>query len=172
MEPDLISTPDELLNVFALLGINGGDNSPTFCGFDVEWGDDDGGAELLQLATTQRVALIDIPALSMTKEGAYALKETVGKLFANPSIWVVGFVCRQDMTRLRSSQCVLSEHWLGPTEAIVDVQTVVGKANPKLRVGIVQSVQSFSLEAPGQSRTIQFVDGPAAFKGTAGLCRH
>ena len=79
-------------------------------GFDVEWGDDHGAA-LLQIATSERVILIDIPALSETIQGADALKSTVGVLFANKQSTVVGFGCRQDVARLKASYCASESHW-------------------------------------------------------------
>ena len=142
--PELISTSDQLIISFVRLGF-GDDKVTGLYGFDAEWGDDDsGGVALLQIATTKDAILIDVPALSMTVDGTEALKQTVGKLFACPTTIVAGFACRQDMARLRSSPCLCTEHWLGHSEGIVDLQSMAGKAEPKLRrTGLSRACEHF-----------------------------
>lgn len=120
--PELTSTPEALVKAFSELGQCGG-----VYGFDVEWGDDHAGAALLQIGTSKAVILVDIPALSMTVEGAGALELTVGSLFASSECVVVGFGCRQDLSKLRSSPCARNNHWFGETTAVLDLQVLVGK---------------------------------------------
>jgi hypothetical protein len=119
--PQLTSTPEALVKAFSELGQHG-----DVYGFDVEWGDD-AGAALLQIGTSKGVVLVDIPALSMTVEGADALERTVGSLFASSKCVVIGFSCRQDLSRLRSSPCARNNHWFGETSAVLDLQVLVGK---------------------------------------------
>ena len=122
--PDLLSSSEVLINAFSNIC-----TKQSVYGFDVEWGDDHGAA-LLQVATSKRVILIDIPALSKTIQGADALKSTVGDLFANKNATVVGFGCRQDLARLRATPCASESHWLSDTVAIIDLQAMISKMDP------------------------------------------
>jgi hypothetical protein len=116
--PDLISTPEQLLESFREI-------SDGIFGFDVEWSDEAVGADLLQIATEHMTFLIDITALSATVEGANALETTIGRIFASNHCRVVGFNCTQDVSKLRSSPCARSIHWLDSSAAVVDVQSIV-----------------------------------------------
>lgn len=124
--PELLSTPEALLEAFANLHLD------TTLGFDCEWGEDNKGVDLLQLANIKIALLIDIPALSSSVDGANALEQTVARLFASPSSTLVGFACRQDLSRLRSSPCARAVHWFGKSDAVVDLQLVVVGKDPKL----------------------------------------
>ena len=142
--PEVLSTPEQLMKSF--LNANFCDETvERVYGFDVEWGDDSKGAALLQIATTEKVALVDIPALSMTQNGTDALELTVGKLFESPNTLIVGFSCRQDMARLQSSPCARSRHWLGKTQGVVDVQKMIEKEGvPSLRgLGLSKACEHF-----------------------------
>ena len=140
--PELISTADQLIRGFQQL-IGSSDMMGVF-GFDAEWGEDSKGVALLQIATRKDVILIDIPALSTRKEGADALRKTVGELFACRSACIVGFACRQDMARLRATPCANEEHWLGKTESVIDVQPIVGRREPSLRgLGLSRASEVF-----------------------------
>lgn len=142
--PDLLSTPESLDKAFntELGGQLGG-----VYGFDVEWGDDGSGAALLQISTTSGVALlVDIPALSNSLQGADALERTVGSLFASPSCLVVGFGCRQDLSKLRSSPCARASHWLGETSAVIDLQPLVDKAVGTVGTGLSRCCEQFLLK--------------------------
>eukprot|EP00592_Proboscia_alata_P002355 CAMPEP_0194372764 /NCGR_PEP_ID=MMETSP0174-20130528/21150_1 /TAXON_ID=216777 /ORGANISM="Proboscia alata, Strain PI-D3" /LENGTH=980 /DNA_ID=CAMNT_0039151467 /DNA_START=360 /DNA_END=3302 /DNA_ORIENTATION=- len=89
-------------------------NQPLVIGFDTEWGDDNPGTGLLQLSTIHKSILIDIPALSMSIDGATALRSTVGRLFAgtlfedsnSSNMMLVGFEIKEDLSRLAKSPCV------------------------------------------------------------------
>jgi hypothetical protein len=124
--PELLSTPEALLEAFANLHLD------TTLGFDCEWGEDNKGVDLLQLANMKTALLIDIPALSCTVDGANALEQTVARLFASPSSTMVGFACRQDLSRLRSSPCARAVHWFGKSDTAVDLQLVVTEKDRKL----------------------------------------
>ena len=141
--PELTCTPEGLLLAFSA---NAAQDGGVY-GFDVEWSDDDVGADLLQIAIPKGVViLIDIPALSKTEQGVAALGQTVGALFASRSAKVVGFGCRQDVTRLRTSPCVRKkEHWLsGTTTAVVDVQKLLVEKDPKLKgLGLSRACHHF-----------------------------
>uniref|UniRef100_A0A7S4AGM9 3'-5' exonuclease domain-containing protein n=1 Tax=Pseudo-nitzschia australis TaxID=44445 RepID=A0A7S4AGM9_9STRA len=113
-------------------------------GFDAEWDEETQGAALLQLASSETILLIDIPALSSTEDGVNALRETVGKILDGPEWTVIGFACRQDVSRLRASPCVQvhqqekgqqqqQQHWIAGASSVVDVQPLVGNAEPTLR---------------------------------------
>jgi len=150
-------------------------SSTIVVGFDAEWGDDHAGVDILQIATTDAVILIDIPAVSMSPGGGNALERTVGRLFDRrlqcrrcvgcgenggcdddnddgdgrnvADIVVVGFSCKQDLSRLRSSPCTpllddydddynddevtphprqkrkrKRSHWLSGTSAVLDAK--------------------------------------------------
>jgi len=128
--PDLVSTPAALLDAFRSLTARGGDRF----GFDVEWSEDTEGADILQLASLQTAILVDVPALSKTQEGVEALTATVGKLFASPLATVVGFSCRQDISKLRSSRCTGGNHWLDAgIDGVVDIQRLITEREPKLK---------------------------------------
>jgi hypothetical protein len=129
--PDLVSDPQELRRAFEHFRQSPYQHGPF--GLDAEWGEDGKGADLLQLANPKLALLIDIPALSSTADGVSALKETVGALFDCADSVVVGFACRQDLSRLRASPCVKKEHWLAGSSAIVDAQQLVGEDEPKLK---------------------------------------
>lgn len=137
--PELLSTPEALVNGFSELG------RQIVYGFDVEWGDDCTGAALLQIGTSNAVILVDILALSNTVEGADALERTVGGLFASSRCVVIGFGCRQDLARLRSSSCVRAKHWFGETSAVVDLQALVTKPVGK-EVGLSKCCDFFLLK--------------------------
>jgi ribonuclease D len=100
-------------------------------GFDVEWGNDeedsdyrDTGAALLQLATIHGVILVDIPALSSTVEGVNSLERNIGVLFRRPSTVLVGFNCREDLSKLRSSPYVGAAHWFPQNLVVCDLQSL------------------------------------------------
>jgi hypothetical protein len=139
--PPLISRPEDLRLGFVRLLEYPHGHGPF--GFDAEWDDETSGAAVLQLANANRALLIDIPALSSTDEGVKALRETVGKLLDCSDSVVAGFACRQDLSRLRASPTTgggdgnsknnsSKYHWMRGTQAVVDVQNLVGKAEPKL----------------------------------------
>ena len=137
--PSLASTPEALYHAFhEILGVPVNMNAipesanyPTVYGFDAEWGDEDKGADLLQVASTEAAILVDIPALSKTEDGVVALEKTVGRLFSgeycSSSAVLVGFHCRQDLSQLRRSPCTgRAEHWLRiNVSAIVDLKDVL-----------------------------------------------
>mmetsp|Transcript_26830 Transcript_26830/g.73799 ORF Transcript_26830/g.73799 Transcript_26830/m.73799 type:complete len:827 (+) Transcript_26830:97-2577(+) len=131
-------------------------------GFDAEWDEETQGVALLQLATTKTVLLVDVPALSSTEDGVAALKGTVGKILDNPEWTVIGFSCRQDLSRLRATPCVQiwqqqgdqpqdpqdtnqqQQHWLSGASSVVDVQTLVWNAEPTLRTtGLSRACEHF-----------------------------
>jgi hypothetical protein len=127
MIPDLISSPQELRKAFDKF------RQYSLFGLDAEWEEDTQGAAVLQLANPKQVLLIDIPALSSTKEGVSSLEDTVGALLDSSDSVVVGFACRQDMSRLRTSPCKRKKHWMSGTSAVVDAQQLVGDDEPKLK---------------------------------------
>jgi 3'-5' exonuclease len=128
--PELSATPESLEVAFMELGKH------TVYGFDVEWGDDASGASLLQLATTECAILVDIPALSKTIEGVDALERTVGRLFADSRATVVGFGCRQDLQRLRTSPCTRNRHWFAQPNAVCDLQPLVDNCASRVGMGL------------------------------------
>ena len=127
MIPELIARPQDLRKAFESFRQN------DLFGFDAEWEEDTKGAALLQLANQKEVILIDIPALSKTEEGVSSLKETIGTLLDSSDVIVVGFACRQDLTRLRTSPCKSEKHWMSGTRAVVDAQKFVADDEPKLK---------------------------------------
>ena len=140
--PELLSTPEGLLSAFQTFLNDKYENGPF--GFDAEWDDDYDGAALLQLAHPHQVLLIDVPALSATNEGVSALRDTVGKLLDCPKSVVVGFACRQDLSRLRASRCVGGSHWLSETNAVVDAQSFVAVVDPSLgRLGLSRVFEAY-----------------------------
>eukprot|EP00934_Nitzschia_sp_Nitz4_P008365 Nitzschia sp. Nitz4//NODE_159_length_47236_cov_74.723851//26135//28045//NITZ4_additional_000010-RA//1//CDS//3329531749//8355//frame0 len=130
--PHLVSTPAELRSIFDEFWKNGPYPKGPF-GFDAEWDEESKGAELLQLSHPKQALLIDIPALSSTKDGVEALTETIGALFACPQAEVVGFSCHHDLSRLRGSPVIGGHHWLSGTQAVSDAQQLVGNHEPKLK---------------------------------------
>jgi hypothetical protein len=136
--PELLSTPEALLEAFANMQLD------TRLGFDCEWGEDNKGVDLLQLANIKTALLIDVPALSMSVDGANALEQTVGRLFESPSPTLVGFACRQDLSRLRSSPCARAVHWFGKSDTVVDLQVVVTEKDHKLaKLGLSRVSHSY-----------------------------
>lgn len=140
--PELLSTPEGLLSAFQTFRNDKYEYGPF--GFDAEWDDDSDGAALLQLAHPDQVLLIDVPALSATNEGVSALRDTVGKLMDCPKSVVVGFACRQDLSRLRACHCVGGSHWLSETNAVVDAQSFVAVGDPSLgRLGLSRVSEAY-----------------------------
>ena len=142
----LITEPSELISGFGCLLAE--ELKEKLIGFDAEWDEETNGAALLQLASTEKVLLIDILALSSTEEGTNALQQTVGKLFENPEWTVIGFACRQDLSRLRASPCAQittqNEHWMHTTKSVVDVQPLIGEAEESLRTtGLSRACEQF-----------------------------
>ncbi|KAL3941808.1 MAG: hypothetical protein SGBAC_003888 [Bacillariaceae sp.] len=125
--PNVLAEPQELRIAFDRIR-----NDAVF-GIDAEWDEESSGAGLFQFSGRNEVLLIDIPALSSTKEGVKALSETVGALMDSSEATVVGFSPRQDLSRLRASRCVSNNHWLSGTRALVDAQRIAGEQEPKLR---------------------------------------
>lgn len=133
--PELISTPSDLLGQFAIL-----QNETGAIGFDCEWHDSINHVALLQLSTTTNSLLLDIPALTMTKEGCDALRYTVGTLFTRSyGRPVVGFSCKDDIKRLRASPCVPSStHWFPLKDHelnVRDLRHMVAEISPSLGDG-------------------------------------
>ncbi len=149
--PPLITGPDDLISGFDHLlreEINKSSSTSKLhekhIGFDAEWDEETQGAALLQLASVQTVLLIDILALSATEDGVNALRQTVGKLLDNSEWTLIGFACRQDLSRLRASPCVQEQHWMHTTKAAVDVQPMIGVAEPSLRTtGLSRACERF-----------------------------
>ncbi|KAL3905248.1 MAG: hypothetical protein SGILL_009752 [Bacillariaceae sp.] len=144
--PALITTAKELSDSFRKLRGNPYGSGPY--GLDAEWDEETIGAAVLQLANPTMALLIDIPALLGTQEGVKAMEETVGKLLACKDSVVLGFACRQDLSRLRASPFVGSKgnraHWLSDTRAVMDVQTLVGDAESKLeKAGLARVCQHY-----------------------------
>ncbi|VEU37465.1 unnamed protein product [Pseudo-nitzschia multistriata] len=105
-------------------------------GFDAEWDEETKGVALLQLSGAETVLLIDVPALSSTEDGVNALRETVGKVLDSSDWAVIGFACRQDLSRLRATPCVPvggNPHWISGAGSVVDVQPLVWDAEPALK---------------------------------------
>lgn len=151
--PTLIACPEDLRLGFAGLLEAPHHHGPF--GFDAEWDEDTIGAAVLQLATANRALLLDIPALSSTEEGVIALEETVGRLLSCSESVVAGFACRQDLARLRASPWAGSgdgmnkkKHWMRGTQAVIDVQNLVGKAEPGLVKAGLSRVCQFYFSKP------------------------
>jgi len=137
--PELLATPAALIKAFSNFR-----QTDAVLGFDVEWGDEHQGAALLQMGDSKTVILVDIPALSKHAEGANALEQTVGRLFASSNCVVVGFGCRQDLSKLRSSPCARDNHWLGATNAVIDLQALVANIEPSLgRLGLSRCCEHY-----------------------------
>jgi hypothetical protein len=140
--PDLLSTPDELIHAFEQFR-NGQYFYGPF-GMDAEWDEDSNDVAVLQLAHPRRVLLIDIPALTSTQAGVKALEQTVGLLMRCSLSVVVGFACRQDLSRLRASRTVGGTHWISGTSAVVDAQSFVADAEPNLsKLGLSRIVETY-----------------------------
>jgi len=124
--PELVSTPATLLDAMRHLGST---HTGNIYGFDTEWSDEDIGVSILQIASLKSVVLLDIPALSNSAEGCEALEKTVGRMFANCTM--VGFSCRQDITKLRGSPTKSKDkkHWLHSSEGVVDLQPILAKTD-------------------------------------------
>lgn len=72
------------------------------------------------------------------------MTETVGALMDSSEATVVGFSPKQDLSRLRASQCVTANHWLSGTRAVVDAQRIAGEKEPKLRkLGLARVCQHY-----------------------------
>ena len=117
--PREIDDPDELVAAFDNLSRDG-----NIFGFDCEF-TEDGGAALLQVASTKGVILVDIPRLYMSELGADCLAKTVGALFVSSNKTVVGFCCHQDISALRVSCGAREQDWLRDTCAVVDLQQLL-----------------------------------------------
>ena len=157
--PSLITKPGDLISEFDRLLreddqdlVASNKKSEKLIGFDAEWDEETQGVALLQLASMKTVLLIDILALSSGVEGVKALRQTVGKLLANPDWIMIGFACHQDLSRLRASPCVniqqelgqQEQHWMSTTSAILDVQPLVGTAEESLRkTGLSRACEHF-----------------------------
>jgi len=146
--PELVSCPITLKAVFIEL-ISSRDKVGCV-GFDVEWGDSTGAA-LLQLSTERMAILIDVPALSSSEEGCESLECTVGNLFAGndantntnanvsatnrllADVRVVGFSCREDLSRLRASSNGATKPWFTETKAFTDIKPLIEKHKPQLK---------------------------------------
>lgn len=135
--PDLLSTASALENAFVGIGEH------AVYGFDVEWGDNDSGAALLQISTLNNVFLVDIPALSESPEGSEMLERFIGRLFSSSNCVLVGFGCSQDVAKLRSSPCSNKDHWLGDTRAVVDLQSMLNKTHGRIGLGLSRSCEIF-----------------------------
>ena len=106
-------------------------SDPGPVGFDCEF-EEAQGVALLQLSTTKKAILVDIPALSATKLGCEALVSTVGALFAGDRD-LIGFACGEDVRRLRASPSALQTHWLGSSSAVVDIKPLIAHQVPELK---------------------------------------
>lgn len=130
--PELISDAEDLLKQFNVL-----ENNPErTIGFDCEWHDSINGVALLQLSTLADSLLLDIPALTATKEGCDALRATVGKLFSRSTNRdrCIGFGCKDDIKRLRISPYV-DVPWFPQSEKMVDIhdlRNMIAELNPNL----------------------------------------
>jgi hypothetical protein len=137
--PDLLSSADALVSAFEIMV-----KDQSRFGFDVEWSEDSAGAEILQVSTCHIAILIDLPALSKTPEGTQALTQTLGSLFADSSKVVVGFGCKQDLSKLRSTRCEGGKHWLSGTNAVVDAQPLAEqKEESKRTIGLSRVCEKY-----------------------------
>eukprot|EP00547_Thalassionema_nitzschioides_P014825 CAMPEP_0194248162 /NCGR_PEP_ID=MMETSP0158-20130606/17729_1 /TAXON_ID=33649 /ORGANISM="Thalassionema nitzschioides, Strain L26-B" /LENGTH=709 /DNA_ID=CAMNT_0038984375 /DNA_START=186 /DNA_END=2315 /DNA_ORIENTATION=- len=142
--PEVLSTHNELLCSFKDLESTMNSKTPVI-GFDVEWGDDSKGAALLQLSTAKMSILIDIPALGKYEDGCKALELTVGRIFGSPTVKLLGFSCKEDLSRLRGSPSIRKTHWFSHnTNAVVDIKPLISIDNPKLRsLGLSRSSEHY-----------------------------
>ena len=129
--PDLVSTPEALAEAMTQLENS---ESGNVYGFDAEWSEDDTGVDVLQVASMKCVVLLDILVLSSSVEGCNALEKTVGRMFASSTM--VGFSCRQDISKLRGSRSGYEKkdnrYWLQESTGVVDLQKIVSKSDPSL----------------------------------------
>jgi len=145
--PELISEPSVLLDQYKLLI----DDDKTVIGFDCEWADSISFVALLQLSSTTKTLLLDIPALTTTREGCNALQSTVGKLFSHSSgVHVIGFGCKDDVKRLRASPCVDTVHWF-PQQKDLHIKD--------LRILIAEHSDGSQMKHFGLSRACEFFLG-------------
>eukprot|EP00579_Thalassiosira_antarctica_P028094 CAMPEP_0202006722 /NCGR_PEP_ID=MMETSP0905-20130828/11378_1 /ASSEMBLY_ACC=CAM_ASM_000554 /TAXON_ID=420261 /ORGANISM="Thalassiosira antarctica, Strain CCMP982" /LENGTH=808 /DNA_ID=CAMNT_0048564521 /DNA_START=179 /DNA_END=2605 /DNA_ORIENTATION=+ len=130
--PELISEPAELLKQFCVLE----NHVDRTVGFDCEWHDSINYVALLQLSTITVSLLLDIPALTATKEGCDALRTTVGKLFSRSTDvkHVIGFGCKDDIKRLRACPCVTAAHWFPQNEKCTfeDLRVLIPEVTPQI----------------------------------------
>ena len=161
--PDVLAHPTELKTAFAEL-LTSRDKAVGACiGFDVEWGDTCDGAGLLQLSTEKMAILIDVPALISSDEGCEALEFTVGNLFAGnyvssddnastndiaQKVLVVGFSCREDLSRLSASSREAQKPWFTKTEAFVDIKPLIAKHKPQLKHLGLSRISEYYLGKP------------------------
>jgi len=145
--PEVISEPSVLLDQYKLLI----DDDKTVIGFDCEWADGISHVALLQLSSTTKTLLLDIPALTTTKEGCNALQSTVGRLFSHSSgVHVIGFGCKDDIKRMRASPCVNDNHWF-PQQKDLHIKD--------LRILIAEHSDGSQMKHFGLSRACEFFLG-------------
>ena len=124
--PQLISNASDLLTIQDFFA-GGGQQQ---YGFDAEWDDDcHRGVSILQIATIHQVILLDMIALTSTKEGMDALQQTVGTLFVSTTVTIVGFSCQQDLQKLRQQLPTIPTH----NHNILDLKVLVSKEEPTLK---------------------------------------
>ena len=147
--PEVISEPSVLLDQYKLLIDD--DKESEIIGFDCEWSDTIQYVALLQLSSTTKTLLLDIPALTTTREGCDALKSTVGKLFTHSSgVHVIGFGCKDDIKRLIASPCVNDNHWF-PQQKDLHIKD--------LRILIAEHSDGSQMKHFGLSRACEFFLG-------------
>ena len=129
--PCLISDPQTLQESFVKFWKQGPYPRGPF-GLDAEWEGDIQGVDLLQLSHPKQAILVDIPALVSSEDGMRALRVTVGALLDSLDSVVVGFACGQDLHRLKKSRGKHADSWLTGTRAVLDLQPLVVKKEPKL----------------------------------------
>jgi hypothetical protein len=128
--PEIISDPDDLLMQFSVL------TAGETVGFDCEFHDSINFVALLQLSTTSSCLLLDIPSLTVTKDGCAALRATVGKMFTRSSDAqrqrVIGFACKEDIKRLRNSPCITTDHWFPQNDYphVEDLRNIIAEMSP------------------------------------------
>lgn len=144
--PEVISEPSVLLDQYKLLI----DDDKTVIGFDCEWADGISHVALLQLSSTTKTLLLDIPALTTTKEGCDALQSTVGKLFSSSGVHVIGFGCKDDIKRLIASPCINDNHWF-PHQKDLHIKD--------LRILIAEHSDGSQMKHFGLSRACEFFLG-------------
>lgn len=149
--PEVISEPSVLLDQYKLLMGDDKNKEAEIIGFDCEWSDTIQYVALLQLSSTTKSLLLDIPALTKTREGCDALKSTVGKLFSSSSgVHVIGFGCKDDIKRLRASPCVNDNHWF-PQQKDLHIKD--------LRILIAEHSDGSQMKHFGLSRACEFFLG-------------
>lgn len=118
--PDLVDDPDRLQ--VELAGIA----ESSTVGFDVEWGSDEQAA-VLQIATLDKVVLLDLAALRGRHDDALALH--VAPLFrARDAGPTVGFSVRHDLANLRASGA-----WFPKNPTVVDLQSRIVRSSEQGR---------------------------------------